>query len=174
MACGFQTYRWLRFLFFHFILWPVFMGRLSGSLGGLDRSHTCRAPLGGGRIYGGTGLVLFAIHVSEFWFFGGPTVLGINPPAASFVLRLARVRLPSASALLFASSYFFFLPTLHSLWNDAGFSHSGVASVCWLLVSLCAAHFCGTRACWCSGSRFIKALIKAGGVVPCLGMTDPG
>ena len=24
------------------------------------------------------------------------------------------------------------------------------------------------------GSRFIKALIKAGGVVPCLGMADPG
>ena len=95
---------------FHFILWPVLMGRLSGSLGGLDWSHTCRAPLGGGRVYGRTGLVLCAIHVSEIWVFGGPTVLGTNPPAASFFLRLARVRLPSASAHFFASSSFFFCP----------------------------------------------------------------
>ena len=96
------------FIFISFygrFLWAV----LSGSPGGLDRSHTCRAPPGGGRVYGGTGLVLFAIHVSEIWFFGGPTVLGTNPPAASFVLRLARVRLPSASAHFFASSSFFFL-----------------------------------------------------------------
>ena len=94
---------------FHFFFMAGFVGRLSGSPGGLDWSHTCRAPPGGGRVYGGTGLVLFAIHVSEIWFFGGPTVLGTNPPAASFVLRLARVRLPSASAHFFASSSFFFL-----------------------------------------------------------------
>ena len=95
---------------FHFFFMAGFVGRLSGSPGGLDWSHTCRAPPGGGRVYGGTGLVLFAIHVSEIWFFGGPTVLGTNPPAASFVLRLARVRLPSASAHFFASSFFFFCP----------------------------------------------------------------
>ena len=97
------------FIFISF-LWPVFMGRLSGSLGGLDRSHTCRAPLGGGRVYGGTGLVLFAIHVSEFWVFGGPTVLGINPPAASFCLRLATSSSALRSGSSLRESFFFFCP----------------------------------------------------------------
>ena len=73
------------FILFHFS-WPVFMGRKPDSPGVLDWSHACRAPPGEGRVYGETGLVLFAIHVSEFWFFGGPTAIGINPPAASFCL----------------------------------------------------------------------------------------
>ena len=98
------------FIFISF-LWPVFMGRLSGSPGGLDWSHTCRAPPGGGRVYGGTGLVLFAIHVSEFVVFWGTDCTGNQPPCG--IIRSSTRS--SSFGFSFGSSRreFFFLFSAH-------------------------------------------------------------
>ena len=74
-------------------------------------------------------------------------------------------------------SLLFFLPALHSLWNDAGSPHSGGFPAFAGSSFASAAHFCGSRVCWRLwrlGFVFITALIKPAVSFPCLGMTDPG